>query len=212
MGPSASAKGDVEAAAADRSAGVKNDFDDELDDRDDEAESSSAQRAGREDRAANRNEAPARAARVGFLEVYKPSQGRRIRMATGVCAAVLIVWCAIFLFEKLSAFELGRTEAGRYLQFGLSGAVVLFFGGWTFHLLGRSARVVDFLIATEGEMKKVHWTSRREVIGSTRVVIFVMVVLAAALFVIDLGLMVFFTEIGVLRIGGDLIAGMLGGS
>lgn len=191
---------------------MKSDFDDEMDDRDDEAESSEAQRADRNDRAANRGEAPARAARVGFLEVYKPAQGRRIRMATGVCAAVLTVWCAIFLFEKLAVFELSRTEAGRYLQFGLSAAIVLVFGAWSFHLLGRSPRVVDFLIATEGEMKKVHWTSRREVIGSTRVVIFVMVVLAAALFVIDLGLMVFFTEIGVLRIGGDLIAGMLGGS
>ncbi|HEY7086639.1 MAG TPA: preprotein translocase subunit SecE, partial [Tepidisphaeraceae bacterium] len=44
---------------------------------------------------------------------------------------------------------------------------------------------VDFLIATDSEMKKVNWTSKKELIGSTKVVIFFMIVIAAVLFFID---------------------------
>jgi len=41
--------------------------------------------------------------------------------------------------------------------------------------------VVDFLVATETEMKKVSWSSRAELVGSTAVVI--MTVFALALFI-----------------------------
>ena len=37
---------------------------------------------------------------------------------------------------------------------------------------------VDFLIATDSEMKKVNWTSRKELIGSTKVVIIFMFLIA----------------------------------
>ena len=37
---------------------------------------------------------------------------------------------------------------------------------------------VDFLIATDSEMKKVNWTSRKELIGSTKVVILFMFLIA----------------------------------
>jgi len=46
-------------------------------------------------------------------------------------------------------------------------------------------KVVDFFIATESEMKKVNWTSRKEIIGSTKVVIGFMFLIAALLFVYD---------------------------
>ena len=41
---------------------------------------------------------------------------------------------------------------------------------------------VDFLIATDSEMKKVNWTSRKELIGSTKVVIIFMFLIAFILF------------------------------
>ena len=37
---------------------------------------------------------------------------------------------------------------------------------------------VDFLIATDSEMKKVNWTSRKELIGSTKIVIMFMFMIA----------------------------------
>ena len=44
---------------------------------------------------------------------------------------------------------------------------------------------VDFLIATDSEMKKVNWTSRKELIGSTQVVIMFMFLIALFLFAVD---------------------------
>jgi preprotein translocase SecE subunit len=61
---------------------------------------------------------------------------------------------------------------------------------------------VDFLIATDSEMKKVNWTSRRELIGSTKVVIIFMFAIAAILFVLDLLFNTLFYAIRVLEIRG----------
>ena len=46
-------------------------------------------------------------------------------------------------------------------------------------------RYVDFMIATDSEMKKVNWTSRRELMGSSKVVIIFMLLMALYLFVND---------------------------
>ena len=45
---------------------------------------------------------------------------------------------------------------------------------------------VDFLIATDSEMKKVNWTSRKELIGSSKVVILFMFMIAIYLFANDI--------------------------
>ncbi len=47
------------------------------------------------------------------------------------------------------------------------------------------ARAADFLIATESEMKKVSWSSKAEVLGSTTVVIMTVIILAAFIFLVD---------------------------
>jgi len=55
------------------------------------------------------------------------------------------------------------------------------------------------MIATEGEMKKVSWSTRHEVVGSTKVVIMFTLLLAVALFVVDLVFQRAFSWIGVLK-------------
>ncbi|RNC82861.1 MAG: preprotein translocase subunit SecE [Phycisphaera sp.] len=60
-------------------------------------------------------------------------------------------------------------------------------------------RSVDFLIATDGEMKKVNWSTRKEVQGSTIVVVIASFLLAFAIFVVDYGFGAFFKLIGVLQ-------------
>jgi len=57
-----------------------------------------------------------------------------------------------------------------------------------------------FLSATEGEMKKVNWSTRKEVLGSTRVVIVIAFLIAVCLFVVDFGFGWFFRTIGLLEI------------
>jgi preprotein translocase SecE subunit len=67
------------------------------------------------------------------------------------------------------------------------------------YLCYANPKTVDFLIATEGEMKKVNWSSRREVLGSTWVVIAVSIIIAAVLLGADVIFSSFFTQIGVLE-------------
>jgi len=52
--------------------------------------------------------------------------------------------------------------------------------------------VADFMIAAEGEMKKVSWSSRKEIAVSTFIVIMVVIVMAVVLSVTDLSFRVFF--------------------
>ncbi len=86
-----------------------------------------------------------------------------------------------------------------YLQAGVVG-VLLAIGGWlVYWLVGVKKGTVEFLIATDGEMKKVNWSSRKDIIGSTWVVIIASLLIAASLFVVDVLFAQFFELIGVLE-------------
>jgi preprotein translocase subunit SecE len=78
--------------------------------------------------------------------------------------------------------------------------VVLVLGIIAWRLMNKP-RNVDFLIATDVEMKKVNWTSRRELFGSTRIVITFLFMIALILFLIDIGTGTFFQLIGLLKFG-----------
>lgn len=86
-----------------------------------------------------------------------------------------------------------------YVQASIAG-VILLIGSVLIYLFVASKRqTVDFLIATDGEMKKVNWSTRREVQGSTMVVVIASFLLAMLIFVIDFGFGEFFKLIGVLE-------------
>lgn len=171
--------------------------DDDDDDRD----------TGSEARPANRAEERAEPRR-GFFEIYKPSQGYYTRMCTAIAAGLLLLWAAIFVHNKLSGFLSG--SSAQYIQVGVAVGILLVGGYFVYQLLALNRRAGDFLIATEGEMKRVHWTSRREIAGSTKVVIFVVLALGIFLFLVDIGLMLFFSEIKVLRIMPDSFRKLIG--
>ncbi len=85
-----------------------------------------------------------------------------------------------------------------YVQ-GAVVAVVLILGlTIMFMFVGAKKSSVEFLIATDGEMRKVNWSSRREVMGSTWVVIAAAFLISAVLFMIDQIFASFFKFIGVL--------------
>lgn len=86
-----------------------------------------------------------------------------------------------------------------YLQAGVAGIIML--GGTLllYIFVGSKKNTVEFLIATDGEMKKVNWTTYREVKGSTIVVIVATFLIAGFLFVIDLGFSNFFRWVDVLQ-------------
>lgn len=87
-----------------------------------------------------------------------------------------------------------------YLQGGVAAAVLLIGAIVIFIFCYTNKRTSEFLIATEGEMKKVNWSSRREVFGSTWVVIGISVIIAAILFVTDIFFRAIAVEINLIQI------------
>ena len=63
--------------------------------------------------------------------------------------------------------------------------------------------VADFMIAAEGEMKKVNWSSRQEIAVSTIVVISVVVILAVLLGVADFVLQLSVSVAGAVKSGRE---------
>lgn len=150
-----------------------------------------------EEREAAGVQAPAEPRR-GFFDIYKSSQGYHTRVGSGMTMGALVVWFAWFLQEKLQTVFTDPTTAKLWL-YGIFVSIIVGFGLLGYWLLALNRKVCDFLIATESEMKKVSWTTRKDIIGSTKVVVFVMVALAIILFLVDLLFMFFFNSIGILR-------------
>ena len=115
---------------------------------------------------------------MGVFEIYKSGQGKHTRIATFVTVMVIGIAGAVVLSDKLSAYF------GPYLRFGIPVVLVVALGVLMFWLVNRP-KSADFLIATEGEMKKVSWSSRKEVVGSTKVVIITTLIMAAILYGVD---------------------------
>lgn len=86
-----------------------------------------------------------------------------------------------------------------YLQGAGVGLVVILGSALTWWFVGARPRTVDFLIATDGEMKKVNWSTRKDVMASTWVVVMWSVLLASGLYLIDLSFASFFKLIDLLK-------------
>ncbi len=72
-----------------------------------------------------------------------------------------------------------------YIQYCVPFLVFLV-GAYFIFVLVNKERFADFLIATESEMKKVSWSSRQELLGSTAVVIATVVILAVIIWLADM--------------------------
>jgi len=70
--------------------------------------------------------------------------------------------------------------------------------GLLYYFVAANKSSAEFLIATDGEMRKVNWSSRKDVLGSTWVVIGASVLLAICLLVVDVAFATFFRSINVL--------------
>jgi len=87
-----------------------------------------------------------------------------------------------------------------HAQIGVA-ALILAVGVWcAYWFVGRNRSTVEFLIATDSEMRKVNWSTRREIMGSTYVVIAATLTVAVCLFLIDYGFSHLFIKIDLLRL------------
>ena len=124
-----------------------------------------------------------------LTKIYKPGQGKHTRLCSGFTVATIVAFGCWRLYEKLGASDLNLwvTSLVPVGVFAVLGAVV-------YWLLNKPV-LADFLIAAEGELKKVNWSSRREVFVSTIVVIVVVVAMAVLLGTTDMVFRLFFTHI-----------------
>lgn len=136
------------------------------------------------------------------FRIYKPGQGTYVRWGTAIGAGVLALAFGNFMTDQLARYGVAVQTIGPAVLVVALAAVI-------FHLVGQRRNVVDFFIATEGEMKKVNWSTRREVLGATRVVIVTLLAIGLFLFLVDVLFIFFFEAIGVLHIG--LLGRLLGG-
>ncbi len=135
----------------------------------------------------------------GFFTIYKKGQGKWTRLGTVFAAAALGLLTAynLYIYAQPYLPIENPAAARRWVMVAcalfLAGFAVLAF--W----LSNKPRNVDFLIATDSEMKKVNWTTKGELFGSTYVVVLFLVFIALFLFAVDLVFHQFFHLIRVLQ-------------
>jgi preprotein translocase SecE subunit len=130
---------------------------------------------------------------VAVFEIYKPTQGRYVRLGTaivlGLMLALGLVWLSGYL-ENLPLYVRG----GIILVVGLAGAYGVFYAC-------NRPNLVDFFDKTESEMRKVTWPTREAVIRSTQIVISITLFLAFLLWAVDIGFLQLFRAMGLFSSG-----------
>ncbi len=146
-----------------------------------------------------------------MFEIYKSGQGKYTRIVTFVSAMALGIMGARVLSSNLGEFLpiwLDRSDGSDqgtlpalkiYLQYGIPTVLVALLGLLMFRIVNRQ-KSADFLIATEGEMKKVSWSSKKEIVGSTKVVIVTAFIMAAILFTVDMVFIFLFDWLGIMKV------------
>ncbi|HON91427.1 MAG TPA: preprotein translocase subunit SecE [Sedimentisphaerales bacterium] len=114
-----------------------------------------------------------------LTKIYKPGQGKYTRLGSGFAAAAIVVVGCVSLYRLLS-------DGDRSLWITTMVPVVIAVGliAVVYWLMNKPV-VADFMIAAEGELKKVNWSSRKEVAVSTIIVIVVVFAMAILLGVTD---------------------------
>jgi preprotein translocase SecE subunit len=130
----------------------------------------------------------AKNSKPAFFTIYKKGQGKWTRLGTIFVAGLLGILTAFNLYHYILPY-LPASMSGdrRSLQLLLAICVgfLVLFGLLVFWLTNKPGNV-DFLIATDSEMKKVNWTTKGELLGSTRVVVLFLFFIAVFLSLVDL--------------------------
>ena len=127
------------------------------------------------------------------IEIYKRGQGKYTRSVTFVGGVVIAALLGRFVWQRLvPVTDRLAVVYGVPVAVFAVGALVMF---WVVN----RPRSADFMIATEGEMKKVSWSSKKEIIGGTKVVIATTLLMAVLLWAVDLAFSLFFQKIHVLE-------------
>jgi len=133
---------------------------------------------------------------TGVLVVTKPvvAQGKDVSATSTIRGDV----APLFRASAIERIEVPMIEP-MYVQAFFACLVILIGAVVTYWLCAVKPKTVDFLIATDMEMRKVNWSTRHDIIASTWVVIGCCFLIAALIFTVDAGLQILFTAIGVIK-------------
>ena len=127
------------------------------------------------------------------FDIYKRGQGKYTRLGSFAAAAIIAGLGCWQLYIRLEAWD-GPWPRKTMLWIATMAPACLFVClivviSW----LVNKASVADFMIAAEGEMKKVSWSSKAEIAVSTFIVIVVMILMGVLLGVTDISFQLLFS-------------------
>ncbi len=120
------------------------------------------------------------------FNIYKRGQGKYTRLLSAFGAALIIGIGCWRLYSILESGDSGEWVS-TMVPAGIFVAAVLLI-----YWLVNKVSIADFMIASEGEMKKVSWSSRKEITVSTLIVIAVVIIMSTLIGFADLGFQMFF--------------------
>lgn len=122
------------------------------------------------------------------LKIYKRTQGKNSRLWTAIALFFIVAVGCWRLHLKLLVQE--NPWVHTMIPAGVCAVLAA-----VIYWLSNKPVIADFLIAAEGEIKKVSWSNRKEIVNSTVIVISVVAIMAAGLGLVDLGFRLFFSEV-----------------
>ncbi|MSR44621.1 MAG: preprotein translocase subunit SecE [Phycisphaerales bacterium] len=131
--------------------------------------------------------------------MYKIGQGYWTRVISATAGGVIALLGGWWLHDIFETVDWGVNPI--YLSWGIGGLFVTLCCPAIYLWTARTVRTVDFLVATETEMKKVSWPTRKEVSGSTVIVIFTSLVIAFFCYFFDQAFFLLFVQLRVLNPG-----------
>ena len=119
--------------------------------------------------------------------IYKRGQGKYTRLCSAFAIAIIAGLGCLQLYKKLQAGDIGL-----WVETMVPAGLFVILALLIFWLVNKQS-LADFLIAAEGEMKKVSWSSRQEIAVSTFIVIVFVIVMAVLLGTTDICFRTLFT-------------------
>ena len=118
------------------------------------------------------------------LELYKSAQGRYARVGTAIAAALVTLVVSYYGWGLLSRHLPDDFAYKVYVVYAAPAVLFAVLAAMTAYYLNKP-KTADFLIATESEMKKVSWSNKAELVGSTIVVVVTVILLALFIYLAD---------------------------
>ena len=122
------------------------------------------------------------------FQIYKANQGKKTRLATATGLSLLVAIGCFKLYGWMNGGGLPmnvKSQTRLLIATLIPAAILAILSGLAFWLVNKPS-VADFMITSEGELKKVNWSSKKELFVSTVVVLAVIILMACLLGFSDL--------------------------